>query len=147
MTKDRTKEAIKGPNMTRSKFSSKKEERRKQPTENSEYKLGTSNTDHANWYKHFFFLGNIINIIVKYSHTVAFVNEPVTIYISNAKYEDINNQNSIPLFIWTEKEGRPKLERGASTLITTPELPTFPFHLDLPNCIRGIEKRSMSGEQ
>lgn len=98
MTKDRTKEAIKGPNMTRSKFSSKKEERRKQPTENSEYKLGTSNTQTMLIDINIFFLGNIINIIVK-SHTVAFVNEPVTVYISNAKYEDINNQNSIPLFI------------------------------------------------
>lgn len=41
----------------------------------------------------------MINITFKYSHIVAFVNKPVTIYISDAKYEDMNNQNSIPPFI------------------------------------------------
>lgn len=41
----------------------------------------------------------------------------------------------MPVFICTEKEGRPTLERGASTLITIPEFPTFPFQLDLPICI------------
>lgn len=50
----------------------------------------------------------------------------------------------MPLFIWTEKEGRPTLERGASTLITIPELPTLPFHLDLPICIGGTEYKKMS---
>jgi hypothetical protein len=41
----------------------------------------------------------------------------------------------MPQFIWTEKEGRPTLERGVSTLTTIPEFPTFPFHFDLPSCI------------
>lgn len=33
-----------------------------------------------------------------------------------------------------EKEGRPTVERGTSTLRTRPEFPTFPFHFDLPIC-------------
>lgn len=41
----------------------------------------------------------------------------------------------MPLFNWMEKEGLPVLPRGVSTLRTTPELPTCPFHFDRPSWI------------
>ena len=53
------------------------------------------------------------------------------------------NQNSTPLFIWTEKEGWPTLERGVSSLTTSPELPTLPFHLDLPICNRKQKRKDV----
>lgn len=40
----------------------------------------------------------------------------------------------MPLFNWTENEGWATLPfpRGVSTFNTIPDLPTFPFHFDLP---------------
>jgi len=73
---------------------------------------------------------------VRYTAWFDMIKSVVTIYTSTNMNGGQNNQNSIPLFIWTEKEGWPTLERGASSLRTNPELPTLPFHLDLPICKR-----------
>ena len=48
------------------------------------------------------------------------------------------HHNSKPPFSWTDKDGLPMLLRGVSKVITTPELPTWPFHLDRPICHVGI---------
>jgi hypothetical protein len=53
----------------------------------------------------------------------------------------IGSQNSNPPFNWTDKAGFVILLRGVSRLITTPDLPTCPFHFDLPICKRRKKKK------
>jgi hypothetical protein len=44
------------------------------------------------------------------------------------------HQISKPPFNCTDNDGLPMLLRGVSNVTTTPELPTWPFHLDRPIC-------------